>query len=180
MLHEQISSIANTVSTLHSFSDNTQGTNDDIDINDVIRNMLNLLKHNASYKYITIHFEPYEQELLIRANKHEIKQVILNLLKNSFEAMPSGGNIFIKTMPITENDSESVQMIFKDTGPGICDDNPNNVFLPFYSTKKGQEHNLGLGLSVSYGIIKKYNGTISVKNIDESGCQFVITLPQAR
>jgi histidine kinase len=54
-----------------------------------------------------------------------------------------------------------------------------NVFLLFYSTKKGQENNLGLGLSVSYGIIKKYNGTISVENIDGAGCQFVITLPQS-
>ncbi len=179
MLHEQISSIANIVSNLHLFSDNTQGTNDDIDINDAIRNMLNLLKHNARYKDITIHFEPHNQELLIRANKHEIKQVILNLLKNSFEAMPSGGEIFIKTTQIAENGSNFVQIMFKDTGPGIYDNNPTNIFLPFYSTKKGQENNLGLGLSVSYGIIKKYNGTISVENIDGSGCQFIIKIPQS-
>ena len=92
--------------------------------------------------------------------------------------MPSGGEIFIKTTQITENGSECVQMTFKDTGPGICDENPSNVFLPFYSTKKGQENNLGLGLSVSYGIIKKYNGTILVQNIEDgAGCQVIITLP---
>ena len=177
-VHEQISSIANIVSNLRSFSDDNTIIDKEIELNGEIRNMLNLLKHNAKYRHITIRFEPYEHELVIRANKHEIKQVILNLLKNSFEAMPSGGEIFIKTMQITEDGSEFVQMIFKDTGPGICDENPSNVFLPFYSTKKGQENNFGLGLSVSYGIIKKYNGTISVENIDSSGCQFTIKFPQ--
>jgi signal transduction histidine kinase/ABC-type multidrug transport system ATPase subunit len=178
-VHEQISSIANIVSNLRSFSDDNTIINEEIEINNEIQTMLNLIKHNAKYKHIMIRFEPYEHELLIRANRHEIKQVILNLLKNSFEAMPSGGEIFIKTTQITEDGAEFVQMIFKDTGPGIYDENPANVFLPFYSTKKGQENNLGLGLSVSYGIIKKYNGTISVENIDSSGCQFTIKFPQS-
>jgi signal transduction histidine kinase/ABC-type branched-subunit amino acid transport system ATPase component len=179
-VQEEVSSIANIVSNLRSFSDSNTTINEDIDLNDEIGTVLNLIKHNASYKHITIHFEPYEQDLVIRANKHEIKQVIVNLLKNSFEAMPSGGNIFIKTTQITENGSEFVQMTFKDTGPGIGDENPSNVFLPFYSTKKGQEGNLGLGLSVSYGIIKKYNGMILVQNLeDRAGCQFIITLPQS-
>jgi two-component system C4-dicarboxylate transport sensor histidine kinase DctB len=70
-------------------------------------------------------------------------------------------------------------MTFQDTGPGISDENPQNIFLPFYSTKKGSEQNLGLGLSVSYGIIKKYHGTITVENVEGAGCQFVITLPQS-
>jgi signal transduction histidine kinase len=70
-------------------------------------------------------------------------------------------------------------LIFQDTGPGINDENPNNIFLPFYSTKKGSENNLGLGLSVSYGIIKKYHGTISVENLENSGCQFRIQIPQS-
>ena len=179
LLHEQVVTIATIVSNLQSFSDNTQNTPDDLDIHEVIRNMLNLIKHNAKYKNITIQFEPYEHELLIRANKHEIKQVILNLLKNSVEAMPSGGEIFIKTALIQEDGTSVVHITFKDTGPGICDDNPENIFLPFYSTKKGTNNNLGLGLSVSYGIIKKYSGTISVENINGSGCQFIVKLPQS-
>ena len=152
---------------------------EEIELNGEIRNMLNLVKHNARYKDITIHFEPYQRDLLIRASKREIKQVLLNLLKNSFEAMPSGGDIFIHTTLSNENGANMVQMTFQDTGPGIGDENPNNIFLPFYSTKKGQEENLGLGLSVSYGIIKKYNGTIAVRNLENSGCQFLIKIPQS-
>jgi signal transduction histidine kinase len=116
---------------------------------------------------------------MIQANKHEIRQVFLNLLKNSFEAMPAGGDIHIETTQITEDGVNVAKIIFQDTGSGICDENPNNIFLPFYSTKKGRGKNLGLGLSVSYGIIKKYHGTISVENSDHSGCRFLIHLPQS-
>lgn len=178
-IHEQIASIATIVSNLRSFSDGSPGAYDEIDMNGEIRNVLTLIKHNARYKDIQIHFAPEVQDLIVRANRHEIKQVLLNLLKNSFEAMPSGGEIAIHTRQITENGSQLAQITFQDTGPGISDANPNNIFLPFYSTKKGTEENLGLGLSVSYGIVKKYQGTITVENLAEQGCQFTITLPQA-
>ena len=177
-LQEQISHIANIVSNLLSFSEKNTIVNEEIEMNNEIRAVLKLVKHNAAYKHIIIQFNPCPHDLLIRANKHEIKQVILNLLKNSFEAMPSGGQIAIDTTLLQENGGQVVQVQFKDTGPGIGDDNPNNIFLPFYSTKKGGASNLGLGLSVSYGIIQKYRGTISAENI-ESGCQFTITLPQS-
>ena len=178
-LHEQIAHIAGIVSNLLSFSDKNAIQSEEIELNSEIRAMLKLIKHNAGYQHIKIRFEPHPQELFVNVNRHEIKQVILNLLKNSFEAMPSGGQISIKTDALPSEGAPLAQMTFHDTGPGIADDNPNNIFLPFYSTKKGKENNLGLGLSVSYNIIKKYHGTISAQNIEQSGCQFVISLPQS-
>lgn len=177
-LHDQVADIASIVSNLQSFSDHTHGTIDDIELNETICTMLNLIQHNAKHKQINIQFAPYQQDLLIKANKHEIKQVILNLFKNSFEAMPAGGKIFITIRQQIEGGIPYAQILFQDTGPGICDDNPNNIFLPFYSTKKGAEQNVGLGLSVSYGIVKKYHGTITVENSGEAGCQFLIQFPQ--
>ena len=178
-VHEEIEAISTIVSNLHTFSDNTHVSQDGVEVHAVIRGMLNLIRHSARHKQITIHFEPSDMDIDVRINKNELKQVILNLLKNSFEAMPTGGDIYIQTSLLTENDSTWGRLTFKDTGPGISDENPQNIFLPFYSTKKGQEHNLGLGLSVSYGIIKKYHGTIIVENSADAGCQFVITLPQS-
>ncbi len=178
-LHEQIAHIATIVSNLLSFSEKNSIANEEIELNGELQNTLKLIKHNASYQHITIKFEPYAQDLMIRANRHEIKQVILNLFKNSFEAMPSGGQISIHTALISGDDGQYAQMTFHDTGPGIADENPNNIFLPFYSTKKGGENNLGLGLSVSYTIIQKYHGTMTVRNLEQAGCQFVITLPQS-
>ncbi len=176
-VQEELSSISHIVSNLHSFSENKQAVNEEFEVNALIHNILTLMKHSARHKHITIHFEPSTENVLIVANKNEIKQVILNLFKNSFEAMSSGGEIFLNTTILTEHDAEYAQIRFRDTGPGICDEHLSSIFLPFYSTKKGQDSNLGLGLSVSYGIIKKYHGTIRVENI-ESGCQFIITLPK--
>ncbi len=178
-VHEEVSSITQIVSNLHSFSDNRASVHEELDINDLIRDIVSLLKYSARAKQIAITFEPYQDDILIRASKNEIKQVLLNLFKNSFEAMPSGGAISIHTLPVTEDGMQNARIQFRDTGSGIQAENPNDIFLPFFSTKKGQEKNLGLGLSVSYGIIKKYHGVISVENIDGSGCQFTITLPQA-
>ncbi len=179
-LHEQIADISSIVSNLQTFSDR-HVENEEVDLNDVIQNMLNLLKYNAKYENIAIHFEPESDDILIITNRNEIKQVILNLLKNSFEVMPSGGEIRIITRIFEDNGGKNVQMTFQDTGPGIHDTtNPNNVFLPFYSTKHGKgNNNFGLGLSISYNIIKKHKGTISVQNLEQAGCQFTITLPQA-
>ena len=176
-VQEEVSSIAHIVSNLHSFSDKRQVVNEELDVNFLLRDMLNLIKHNAKRLNIHIRFDPSPGKLRISANRNEVKQVLLNLFKNSFEAMPSGGEICLETSLKTENtDRPMVQIRFHDTGPGIYDDDPHNIFLPFYSTKKGQEENLGLGLSVSYGIIKKYQGAIFVENTD-SGCQFIINLP---
>ena len=177
-VHEEIASIAHIVSNLHAFSDQKQAINEELELNEAIRKMLELIRYNAKHQRIAIHFEPSPGNLAIRANKNEIKQVLLNLLKNSFEAMPAGGEIFLITALLSENGAPRVQLTFRDTGPGIGDANPNNIFLPFYSTKKGAANNLGLGLSVSYGIIKKYNGTIAVQNLTPAGCQFTIRLPQ--
>ena len=178
-VHEQVASIAAIVSNLHAFSDKRTAVHEDVDVNDVIQNMLNLIKHSAQANRINIDYEPADVELRIVANRNEIKQVLLNLLKNSFEAMPSGGEISIRTACVGEPEASQARITITDTGPGIGDENPNNIFLPFYSTKKSSEQNLGLGLSVSYGIIKKYHGSIIVENIDSFGCRFCITLPLA-
>ncbi|GAK49771.1 histidine kinase [Candidatus Moduliflexus flocculans] len=177
-IQEEIGAIATIISNLHSFSGNTRDSAEELDINVVIQNILNLLQHHARHQQIAIQFAPSEQELFVKANRHEIKQVLLNLFKNSFEAMPTGGDIFVETASIERGGAAMVQIRFRDTGPGINDENPDNIFLPFYSTKKGTEQNFGLGLSVSYGIIKKYDGSMTVENATGGGCQFIILLPQ--
>ena len=62
-------------------------------------------------------------------------------------------------------------------GPGIPDANLTNVFIPFYSTRKGKGDHVGLGLSICYGIIKRHDGSMSVRNLERAGCRFTIRLP---
>ena len=106
------------------------------------------------------------------------KQVVLNLIKNSFEAMPEGGDLTVATADSRAEEPSRVEITVRDTGCGIRDQDIKEIFVPFYSTKHGSSTNLGLGLSVSYGIIRKYNGTIDVKNLPGGGCQFSIILPK--
>ena len=177
-LGEEIDYIAHIVKNLVSFSDGSEAAKEEIELNELIRTIINLVRHNAKYKSIEISFSPDSRQLVLSANKNEIKQVLLNMLKNSFEAMPTGGNVRIGTECVRERESVHACITIEDTGPGIGDENPENIFLPFYSTKKGSGENVGLGLSVSYGIVKKYNGTIDVENLQERGCRFTIKLPQ--
>lgn len=174
-LDEEIQSIAQIVGNLITFSDKKRVTSDIFNVNDLIRDLMNLLAYNAAQNSIAIRLNLPSQAAQIDANRNEIKQVFLNLVKNSMEAMPEGGTL---TITVTIN-VHTLDIIFEDTGAGIDDAQMNEIFLPFYSTKHGSATNVGLGLSISYGIIKKYTGAITVKNREPNGCQFTITLPLA-
>lgn len=176
-MEEEITSISQIVSNLVTFTGDMQKTIEYFDLNELLTGIINLVKYNAKYRKIRIDFQYDADNIMINANKTEIKQVILNLMKNSFEAMPAGGSLLIKTEQILHHDAPSARMIFQDTGCGISDHALKDIFLPFYSTKKERDDNMGLGLSVSYGIIKKYKGTITVENTQGAGCRFTIIIP---
>jgi signal transduction histidine kinase/ABC-type molybdenum transport system ATPase subunit/photorepair protein PhrA len=177
-LHEEITYIAGIVRNLLSLSGSAKAEREEIDINELIRSTIGLLRHSAVDKNISFTFESREKELFLTVNRNEFKQVILNLVKNSFEAMPGGGGIGISTSSVAGEDGRPRARIeFTDTGPGIQGSNLNDVFIPFYSTRKGRGENVGLGLSICYGIVKQHNGSLSVRNLEPSGCCFTITLP---
>jgi PAS domain S-box-containing protein len=169
-------SIAQIVSNLVSFSDNRTSVCEVFDINALIHGIINLVQHYSKNRQTQIDFH-HQNGILIQANKHEIKQVIINLFKNSFEAMPNGGQVLISTNLVEHAGSKWASILFSDTGCGIEAENLNNIFLPFYSTKKISGKNLGLGLYMSYTLVKNNHGDISVKNLAEGGCQFTILLP---
>jgi len=176
-LHEEIDSIAQIVSNLITFSDKHRVVNETFDINRLVRDLVGLIAYNAKKNNISILLDVPSDVWHIRANRTEIKQVLLNLVKNSFEAMADGGTLTITVSRKIKDGAPQVEIIFNDTGTGIAEHIIKDVFLPFYSTKSGSETNSGLGLSISYGIIKKYGGVITVKNNEDKGCQCTINLP---
>ena len=175
-VEEEINYIANIVSNLITFSDSNKTVIETFDLNTLIESVIGFMRFSVRSRKVRISFNSDDDGVTLRANKNEIKQVVLNLFKNSFEAMPDGGSISICTGYGRENGKKSVFIVFSDTGTGIMEEDLKNIFLPFYSTKL--EGNLGLGLSVSYGILKKYNGTICAETLKHSGCRFRITIPQ--
>jgi two-component system sensor histidine kinase PhcS len=91
--------------------------------------------------------------------------------------MPDGGTIKISTDLEATGYGHNARIIVKDTGPGIAEEHLKNIFLPFYSTKKGQENNLGLGLSICYSIAQRYGGTMSAANNPTRRRSFTIIFP---
>ncbi|HLE17144.1 MAG TPA: PAS domain S-box protein, partial [Syntrophales bacterium] len=108
----------------------------------------------------------------IMASTNQIRQVMLNMIKNAKESMPSGGALNIKTMGHAKN----IMIIIRDTGAGIPEEIRDKIFDAFFTTKQ-KVKGVGLGLSVCYGIIKDHGGDIRVESEIGKGAHFIITLP---
>jgi signal transduction histidine kinase len=109
---------------------------------------------------------------MVRGSRDKLKQVFLNLLLNARDAMPRGGEVSIAA----RLGSGSVIVTVDDTGTGIPPEHLDRVFEPFFSTKK-EVSGVGLGLSVTHGIVHQHGGTITVSSAVGAGTRFTITLP---
>jgi len=174
---QEIDDIANIVGNLVTFSDAKTPQVEGVDINRIVTDLISLLRYNVEYQHIRIAFDRESEELVFLGIRDQMKQVILNLIKNSLEAMPGGGEVRIRTYRSSANGR--VVLEFSDTGPGIDATDPNSVFTPFFSTKSDRPSSMGLGLSISYRSIQRIGGTMGVENLPEGGCRFTITLPPA-
>ena len=104
-------------------------------------------------------------------NASELREVFINLIVNALDAMPGGGKLEIRPSQI----GSSIVIEFKDDGTGIADEARERIFDPFFSTKG--VNGTGLGLSVSYSILKQHGGTIAVESEEGKGAAFIVTLP---
>jgi hypothetical protein len=110
----------------------------------------------------------------VRGIRREIQQVVVNLLLNARDAMPRGGTIRVTTRCT----GAGVELVIADTGRGIPADHLHRIYDPFFTTK-GVGRGTGLGLSVTYGIVRKHSGSIDVSSAAEQGTVFTIALPAA-
>jgi len=106
-------------------------------------------------------------------DRRQIQQVLVNLITNAIQAMPHSGVLFVGTRPGKE--PGVVEVTIKDNGKGIPPEYVPHIFDPFFSTKG--EGGTGLGLSVSYGIVKNHQGEIRVESKVGVGTTFTIELP---
>ena len=109
----------------------------------------------------------------VEASADNLKQVFINIIMNSMDAMPDGGKIEIAA----NNFHDNLQILICDSGCGVPEEILSSIFEPFFTTKDGSQ-GTGLGLSVCADIIKKHNGTISFRNREKGAC-LEITIPAA-
>ncbi len=175
-LEEEIATIESIVGNLVTFSDTASDGGEVFDVREVIENLLKLIRYTSTARGLEIRLES-PASLLVKASKAEIRQVFLNIIKNSFEAMPDGGTLSISTRATGESEIGGCSIVFSDNGSGVPREHIKDVFLPFFSTRKATNRNRGLGLYLSYQILKKYNGAIALENNQEGGCTVRVSLP---
>jgi signal transduction histidine kinase len=172
------------------------------DVNDIVRTTMTLIRHQAKDARVTIK-ENYDETLpLVSLDADQMKQVFLNMMTNATQAMPQGGELKVVTayrprvqspepassrarrgveersLELTKgiDGADWVSVEFHDTGVGISAEDRPRIFDPFFTTKEvGQS--IGLGLSISYGIVESHGGKIEVESEVGQGSTFTVMLP---
>ena len=149
-----------------------------LDVNEVVEGVLKMVESRRVELEQTKSIAIKEEQVLgtvggVSGDAAELREALLNILFNAFDAMPTGGKLTVKS----EQDENWVQISIKDTGIGIPDKVKSKIFQPFFTTKASKGS--GLGLSVTYGIIARHGGMIKFDSEVGKGTTFSIRLPLA-
>jgi two-component system NtrC family sensor kinase len=163
------------VNNLLNFSRTGPGEFADVDLNRVVEETLSLVAHPLKASQIQVVRQLTEGIPPVRGSANKLQQVFLNLFLNARDAMPSGGMLEVRSA--VHNGSVEVEVV--DTGNGITREHIHKIFDPFFTTKTSGR-GTGLGLSVSYGIIKEHAGKIDVRSTPGRGTSFHVEFPAVR
>ena len=162
--------VKNLLSFSHAAPMNVQPT----DINQVIKQCVQLVHHNLELTGIQLRLSLGEDLPLLQCDPAQVEQVLLALMVNAMDAMPRGGNLWLETKLGV---GRAVALItVRDDGAGIPPEILPKVFEPFVTTKE-HNHGTGLGLAVSRSIIQRHSGTINLQSELGKGTTVIITLP---
>jgi two-component system NtrC family sensor kinase len=158
------------------FARQGERTRASFDINGLVEDVLALTKHLIHTSGVQLDVNLAESLPWVSVDGNQIKQVLLNLVHNALQAMPSGGALKIQTEERARDDRRWVIISVCDSGIGIDPQNRERIFEPFFTTK-GNTGGTGLGLSVTYGIVTDHGGTIEVDSRPGAGSTFTVWLP---
>lgn len=165
------------VRRLLDFARQSESTRVRVSLNDVIEDVVALSRHLIHTSGVDLRLELENNIPWILVDANQMKQVLLNLVHNALQAMPSGGAMTISTQSSSRGGRDWIVVAVCDTGVGIPQSELARIFEPFYTTKGGQG-GTGLGLSVTYGIITDHGGQIEVESELGVGSKFTVWLPQ--
>jgi PAS domain S-box-containing protein len=168
----EIQRLSEMLRNMLSFSKPEEEKRRPVKIDELIEGILLVLEKQMKESNIQVQasFDPDTPEIM--ASTNQMRQVMLNILKNAKEAMPKGGTLFVRT----SKKDHRVLIHIQDTGIGIPEEIKDKIFDAFFTTKQ-KVKGVGLGLSVCYGIIKDHGGEIKVESEPEKGTTFTISLP---
>ena len=167
---EQTDRAADLIGSLLEFSRANPPQAEEVSIEALIDQTLRLFKNEFKKYRIKIFKEISGSFPTLHLDKMGLQQVLVNLLLNSVQAMPDGGQLKI----ILKGSKNEVQIDIADTGVGIPSENLSLIFNPFFTTKIGRA---GLGLSISHDILQKQGGRIEVRSTEGQGSTFSLMIP---
>jgi two-component system NtrC family sensor kinase len=142
----------------------------EVAINDLVEECFALLEYRLKNIKQVLDLQLTGTQLV---DVESMKQIIMNIALNSVQAMPGGGTITVSTTATKDR----YLIRFSDTGPGIAAEHLPYIFDPFFTTKDIGE-GTGLGLAVTYSLVKRLGGSIDVENNQDKGCSFLVAIPK--
>lgn len=168
---EGLRRIQQIVKDLRDFARLDESDLHEVDLNAGIESTVNIVAGRAKKKRVELNLD-LKPLPLVSCYPAKINQVVMNLVANAIDACPEGGKVTVQSM----KESEGVQVVVTDNGPGVPPGIRDRIFDPFFTTKP-QGEGTGLGLSISYGIINDHGGNIEVTDGPQGGAVFTIWLP---
>lgn len=162
------------IGSLLNFGRKSDGMLGTVNLNGLLLEILELLKHQPNYAEIEVSARLQEKIPSILGDPSGLRQVFMNLVINACHAIKDGGTVEVSTTYSVEEQAIFVQV--SDTGCGIAHDVIDRIWDPFFTTKEVGK-GIGLGLALSYNIVKRHGGEINVKSAAGEGSQFTVRLP---
>jgi len=144
-----------------------------LSINEVIEEVLGFLEKEALHRNIDLQLHLAKDLPRIASDRGQLQQVLLNILNNAFDAVKDGGKVTITSFEV---DADTVGVTIEDNGQGMTRETMAHLFDPSFTTKKG--YGTGLGLFITYGIVKKLGGEIKVNSQLGVGTTFTVYFPK--
>jgi two-component system NtrC family sensor kinase len=144
------------------------------DLNAIVDRVVRLVRHLVELANIQLQLELDANLATVRCDAAAVEQVILALVMNAIDAMPHGGNLWLRSRK--DPQGEVVQLAVRDDGVGIAPDALPHLFEPFFTTKE-RGRGVGLGLAISRSIVEQHGGRIEVESELGRGTAFTVTLP---
>ena len=173
VLRRNAQRVARIAQGLLSFARQTPAERVPLDLNQVVEETLLLVEKQAAKEGITIARELAAALPPVLGNANQLQQVLLNLINNAREVMARGGVLTVAT-EVVAGRAGAVRCRVSDTGPGIRPEHLPKLFDPFFTTKPG---GTGLGLSVTYGIVRDHEGVLEVQSELGKGSHFIVVFP---
>ncbi|MGN6392016.1 MAG: ATP-binding protein [Gemmatimonadales bacterium] len=177
VIHDQADRAGRIVRNLLTFARKGVAEKSPVDLNDVAARTALLIVYELQLHGIELVLALSPEPVVVLGDRHELQQVLLNLITNAVQAVSglAPGAPRRITIATARDDGQAVLDV-RDTGPGVPPQHASSLFTPFFTTKAAGQ-GTGLGLSLSYGLVKSHGGVLSYEPPPEGGAEFRVVLP---